>query len=423
MIKYLSILVLLAPFLAFAQGQIGSPYTRFGLGDLHQNSFASGRAMSGTSYVFSGNNEINVVNPASYAASDSMVFNFNVGIEGGYRYFETNDLNTGQYDVQLTHLAFSFPITHWWGSAFGVMPYSTKSYNIVSNNLDFDIDKNYIYNGSGGINQVFWGNGFSPLKGLNIGINVFYYFGNLSQDNALIFNDDTGNFININEQHKIHVSDFGFDMGLQYRLVLNEKNSLLIGGVFAANNKINSKRSSIVTNSLATGGSAIIDTVYQSILEDGEITIPMRWGLGLGYQFSDKLTLGVDYSVQNWSEALFFGSADSLANSNRISLGLEFIPAGYSGATLKYGQKVRYRLGAHFENTYLNFSDAGQQITDLGISFGFGLPMKRSKSQLNVFVELGQRGTLESDLLRERYAIMGINFCLSDIWFIKRKFD
>ena len=411
------------PIVSMGQGQVGSPYTRFGLGDLYQKSFATSRAMGGTSYVFFGNNSLNFKNPASFARPDSLTFNFDVGFNGGYRTYNTSDLSMENTDLQLSHLAFGFPIAKWWGSAFAILPYSTRSYNIVSEDNKFDIPKNYIYYGSGGINQVMWGNGFNPIKNLNLGVNVIYYFGKLYQENSLDFDDDTGSYVNVKEVHTINVSDFGFEFGMQYKLNLWKNNNLIIGGVYSIDNKLNSRRSSIVTNSLATGGSAVIDTVYYSNQERGEVIIPMSFGVGLGYSYSDKFTLAVDYSYQNWSNALFFGVSDSLTNSSRISAGFEYIPAGYSGASIKYAQKVRYRFGAYYDNTYLNLSEMGGQISDFGISFGFGLPIKRSKSCFNIAVELGQRGTVDNNLIRERYAVLSLNFSFSDMWFVKRKFD
>lgn len=411
------------PLLSMGQGQVGSPYTRFGLGDLNQKSFAPGSSRGGASYTFFGNNQLNFSNPASFAAPDSLTFNFDIGFAGGYRAYSTNDLSMGRSDMQLSHLAFGFPIAKWWGSAFTILPYSTRSYNIVSEDNSFDVSKNYIYYGSGGINQVVWGNGLAPFKNLHIGFNLIYYFGKLNQENALRFNDDTGSYLNVKEVHSVNISDFGFELGLQYNLKLSEDNSLIVGGVFSLDNKLNSRRFSLVTNSLASGGSAVIDTVYYSNEERGEISVPMSIGAGLGYKHSDKLTFAVDYTYQNWDNALFFGVPDSLTNSSRISAGLEWIPAGYSGSSLRYSQKINYRFGAYYENSYLNLSEMGGQINDFGISFGLGLPIKRSKSYFNIAMELGQRGTLDNSLIRERYAILSLNFSFSDIWFVKRKFD
>ncbi|PLX06787.1 MAG: hypothetical protein C0596_13870 [Marinilabiliales bacterium] len=62
-------------------------------------------------------------------------------------------------------------------------------------------------------------------------------------------------------------------------------------------------------------------------------------------------------------------------------------------------------------------------INDFGISFGLGLPMKRSRTSFNLSMELGQRGSLENNLIKENYAIIGISFNLAETWFVKRRID
>ena len=57
------------------------------------------------------------------------------------------------------------------------------------------------------------------------------------------------------------------------------------------------------------------------------------------------------------------------------------------------------------------------------VSFGFGLPMKRSGALLNLSAELGQRGTTQENLIQDTFARFKIGLVLSDIWFIKRKYD
>jgi hypothetical protein len=44
-------------------------------------------------------------------------------------------------------------------------------------------------------------------------------------------------------------------------------------------------------------------------------------------------------------------------------------------------------------------------------------------SAINIGVELGQLGTLDGGLIKENYANIILGLSLSDIWFIKRKYD
>ena len=82
---------------------------------------------------------------------------------------------------------------------------------------------------------------------------------------------------------------------------------------------------------------------------------------------------------------------------------------------------IRYRLGMYSSKTYLNLKN--QQLDEKAITLGFGLPLKRSGSLVNLSAELGQVGTTDDGLIQESFARFKIGFIFSDIWFIKRKYD
>jgi hypothetical protein len=42
---------------------------------------------------------------------------------------------------------------------------------------------------------------------------------------------------------------------------------------------------------------------------------------------------------------------------------------------------------------------------------------------VNIGVEIGQKGTTDAGLLKENYTNIMLGFSLSDVWFIKRKYD
>jgi len=44
-------------------------------------------------------------------------------------------------------------------------------------------------------------------------------------------------------------------------------------------------------------------------------------------------------------------------------------------------------------------------------------------AELNLSLDAGQRGTLNNGLLRETYYRVYMGITLSDLWFIKRKYD
>ena len=80
--------------------------------------------------------------------------------------------------------------------------------------------------------------------------------------------------------------------------------------------------------------------------------------------------------------------------------------------------------GFHFGQDYIKVDN---DLPMWGVSLGLGLPMRRQNysnqsSIINTTFEFGQRGN-NANPIRENYFRVGIGLNLSDIWFIKRKYD
>jgi hypothetical protein len=427
-IKWLSLAVIMitAALSGNAQNNVGSPYTRYGLGDLMSKSFGDSRAMGNTSLAMRNGNKLYISNPASYTSIDSLHFIMEVGVSGAFKRLSSGstDATADLYNMNLDYLAFGFPVTSWWGASLGVMPYSSVGYDLVTSETNLGYTTDYIYQGSGGLSQAYIGNSFSPIKNLSLGFNFNYMFGNIHQQNAVEFDGDTEDgLINITRENTMYVSDFYLTAGAQYVWDISDKNSLTFGLNWEMNSDLNAKRTLLVTNALSTSSDVVIDTIDYQKKSEGTISLPQGIGAGVAYQYKDILTLAADYSWQDWSNTKIFDEVDSLGVSQRISMGAEWVPDGKNSPGLNYAGKVRYRLGAYYEDSYLQFNQGNTRINDFGISFGLGLPLKRSNTTFNLSLQLGQRGSLKNNLVKEEYVMLGMNFSLSDIWFIKRKFE
>ena len=80
--KRLISICLFCIFAATAMAQYGtnSPYTRYGFGQLSDQSFGNSKAMGGIAYGLRNGLHINAANPASYSAVDSLTFLFDAGM-------------------------------------------------------------------------------------------------------------------------------------------------------------------------------------------------------------------------------------------------------------------------------------------------------------------------------------------------------
>lgn len=75
---------------------------------------------------------------------------------------ETKHFENNSY---LSYISLGFPIGRKTGVAAGISPYSNVGYTIVDNRTVDSIGKiQTLYEGSGGLNQVYFGLGHKPFK-------------------------------------------------------------------------------------------------------------------------------------------------------------------------------------------------------------------------------------------------------------------
>ncbi len=424
--RVLVLLIILAGQV-LAQSNSDSPYSRFGLGIMSQPGFSKNRAMGGVGLALRDNNHINYLNPASYSAVDTMSFLFDFGVMGHHTYTEyeggTDNFSGGNMD----HIALSFPVTKWWGASVGVLPYSKVGYSIKQEDYKENIGfLDYIYTGNGGISQFFLGTSIELFNRLSIGVNFKYLFGSIDLKRTVSFPFEPAHSVTKIESRTL-VNDFIIDLGIQYSQDFLEDYNITIGMIFDNKTSISAENRILKTNTFPgaptsiPGDSTVIDPrfIIEESSQKGNIVIPSNIGAGLLFKYNNKLSVGFDYYEQDWSNATLFYSNQTFTKSNSFHGGMELIPD--PEALRGYHKRIAYRLGGHYQNSYLKFED--EQLKDYGISFGAGLPLKNQRSSVNLAIEAGRRGTLENDLIRENYLFLSFSVTLYDFWFVKRKFD
>ena len=426
MLKRLSGIVISGLFVlfglsSFAQNNsTSSPFSRFGLGDLHSYSYGRFAGMGGASLGSRHQVQINSANPASYPAIDSLSFIFEFGADGRLSEYKsaTNKFTTN--DVNFRYFSMSFPVTHWAAATMGILPYADKGYEIyVEENRD-DIGRiGYSYFGTGTISKAYFGAGFNLTKSLSVGANVYYLFGTLNQNNSIYFIDDPEQY-GFNEVEQTRLRDFAYLLGVQYDFNLKNDNFLTIGATFQKKSDFTAFHFLNQDRILSYSGSTLSDSIKTIQDEPGKITLPSSFGLGVSFTKLNKLEINADYYYAQWSEAKFYEMAIAeLTNQTRISFGAEYIPEETS--IRSYLKRIRYRAGFHHDKSYLKINN--QQLNETGMSFGIGLPVGRSKSTINLGVEFGHRGTIKDNLIRENYTKISLYLTLVDRWFVQRKFD
>ena len=415
------VFLLLAVLFVSAQ-KINSPYSRFGLGLLHgKNVNTALRGMGGISIGYWNPSTINPGNPASYAKFDSAAFLFEVGVVGNITNHSTDFQSENSNYASLSYLFIGFPITQWWRSSLGILPYSKVGYD-VKVFIPVEGFSNVIndLSGDGGLNRFYWGNGFNVTKNLRLGIDATFLFGEANRSSMVYFPDSIHIF-GTKGNATTRGGGFIFDYGAQYDIHLKDDHMLTLGMTFQNTWYLKAKRE-YVAYTLIGGQDGdveyIKDTIAYDPEVDGLIVLPNNFGFGFTYQKLGQWLVGADFEWQNWSKYEAFGRTDSLDNSFRIAIGGEFIPKHTSISSLF--KRMSYRLGIRYNNSYLSLF--GNPINEYGISFGFGFPMKKSKTELDLSFEVGTRGTTNDHLIQENFVTATFGVSINEHWFHRRKY-
>lgn len=474
----LSFLFVALHFCSFGQSSnTSSPYSRYGVGDLVGKGFAQGYALGGTHIALQNDSSqlffINNGNPASYG--NLSLTTAELGLNYSLIKMQNKTTQNIAHNAALAYVSMAFPVKKWWGSSIGLIPFSTVGYAISSHSeLASAGDIEFLYEGSGGINQAYFGNAIKPLYGvpgaflksnrykrlvqenrkqdidkilkrkkraqaLSLGMNVSYLFGNIENSKRSIFQSNVTNLLNTRSVTSTRISDVFLDYGLQYAFTIDTLNGrdlkenvkIMIGATFSAQTNVNARVDTLTYSYYyGSGGEEVFkDTIHLSNDSKGKITFPLSFGFGLGFRKGDKWLGVADFAMQNWSSFQTFNQSQNLKNSMRISAGVQYTPnARYSSKGLidGYYKRIQYRIGGRYAQTALELKNT--QLNEYAITIGAGLPAGRNFllqnfSMVNIGLEFGKRGTTSNGLIQESFMKVSFGFTINDRWFVKPKID
>lgn len=402
-----------------AQTATLSPYSRFGPGDMIFTGYAHQQAMGGTSIADYGVGKLNYSNPATYAYDTLTVFEF--AFQGEYGQVAQNDERINKNNANFSYLSFGLPIKRdRVGLSFGLIPYSATGYQVESSR-ELDSSGRYTssFTGDGGYNRYFIGTGFKVGKHLTAGANFSYLFGTVNTTSRIEFDNFT--FFDTRYKEENRLADFYYELGLHWQQSLKNNYQLSLGltGAPAVSVKTFSTVEWVNYSSGNAGVESVRDTIVYKVDEKGVTNLPMYLGFGAALAKGKKWVLLTDFVYQDWSTYESPAGRDSLANSFRVSAGGRITPDEKS---LKFLDRVQYRAGFYYNQTFLNLRST--QLNDIGITAGVGLPLRKSyQSMINFTLQAGQRGTLDNNLVRERFFRLQFGVTLNEDWFRKRKYD
>ena len=408
--------------LAQTDGTYGgySPYSVFGVGQLHQSGTSWNRGMGGVGIAARNHRFVNVLNPAAVTARDSLSFMSDFGLNGRMSIFSDGAKKSVNTLLNIDDFVISFPMWRHTAMMVGVRPVSDVGYSITASTIDPDSGKQtFVSAGNGGLYQVFAGVGVTLWNRLSLGAQFNYHFGNIAKTASTVYEETS--YRDFQEGDSLRVNNLGVKFGLQYSQKLAGKSALTLGATYQ----------------LATGmrGTSIHYSEKGSYdrqrtpvdLRDKNLRMGSELGIGLAYNFGDKFFTEFDYTRTDWSgsgldQVVGFSNngdvpfAPSVGQSFRV--GAEFTP---NRSDIRYFfRRCTYRAGAYFEQSY--FTVGGNHINTAGITLGITLPVFRWYNGISLGIDLGQRG-IGGASVKENYFGFNVGFNVFDIWFQKHSYE
>jgi hypothetical protein len=427
------VIILLVAFIfngnVFAQSTTNSPYSKYGVGLLRKSTFTRSFGMGGVGIGLRSHKDIGLINPASYSALD--VVTFDVGYTSNSLSLSDGTETQFKNNSYIDHLAIGLPIVKGvWGASFGVLPFSSIGYSYDEVLVDPVAGNVSFYNeGDGSLNKAFLGNAFAlrldSTSSISVGVNTYFIFGYINHDQKA-FLGDVPKAYNTWKETDVSYASFGANFGLQYdksfQNGIGDKYKLVLGLTYGSPSNVTGKNTELIRSFSGNTFTGITkDTVSFHVNEKKIIQLPSELGFGISFGKDRHWTLAMDYKMSNWGDISSNDDLYAFQSNYQLGVGAELVPK-YNGSN--YFQRVAYRVGVRQSSSYLVINNV--DWVESGITFGIGLPVRRSENsfpRLNFGFEYGTNGTTDGGLIKEKFFNMNVGVTINATWFRKRKYD
>ena len=415
--RKLSILFILISFFGYSQRTSYSPYSYFGVGETNFSATVENQMMGGnTAYYDSVHQNMN--NAASL--SKLKFVNYSVGVDlknTSYLSASTNEKSTA---AAINYISVAIP-TKLLSFSFGIKPKTSVGYLLENDDKSKTPPELNRFTGSGGVSNAFVSIGFELFENWGFGVSSSYAFGNLNHYHTKIL-ENIELYTRVSSESSVSGLDYNFST--VYQKTFNEKITLYSSIIYQPEAKYKSRNNQIIStidpNSSFGGDSEEIDLSAVG-LKNTNIKIPNSLSFGLGLGQDKKWFLGFNYMKNDeggYKNELMGLDNVEFKSSQTYSIGGFLLPE-YNSFT-NYFKTLTYRFGLRYKNGGLYVNN--QQINEIGVNFGFGIPLA-GISSANLGFEFGQRGTTKASLIKEKFFSIRLGVSLNDLWFIRSMYN
>lgn len=413
-----------------AQSLSNSPYAAYGIGDVKYDNTIETASMGGisTAFISDFTSSFNFANPANNANFELTSIRLEATNENNYFKSNYNDMKSTKHSTYLSNISLAFPLSPKVKMGISYQPYSSKSYDIQTDQKDADGALLYRNNfkGNGTVNIAQLAVAYKVSQEFSVGARANLYFGDLNDLNE--FRAVGTEYVNGYET-KNRIRNFNFTLGTSYQTINTRTDKkLTLGATATFGNTSNSTTD--YTNSTyryadEKAGTKIDESI--SVLDQKSVSsknlIPLHVSLGAGYGSENHWFISGQLDYKKGEDISYFGKTIDFQDTYRISAGGWYLP-NYNNFR-SYFSRVIYRYGAFYERGNLKLE--GNSINKFGISAGVMLPFKNSSitrmSGLEIGLEVGKRGTLKNNLINQNFVNLRIGFNFADKWFRKTLYN
>lgn len=402
--------LLLAPFTQ-AQNNTRNPYSMYGLGELKSQVNIVNSGMGNAGIGIRTNRYINTSNPAAYQGVDSTGVIFDTGVDAKLSTFKQGKDAYSLLNANFSYFALAFRLSPKFAMGLGLNPYSSTGYEINSSSEVEGTPYSYPVTtvGEGDVSRAYVALSYAPIKNLSFGLKGSFLFGKRSKTETHDIS-----FMNsqpVNNLTTDYFYNFYFELGAQYLFNI-KKSTIGLGAVITP-------RQGLLTHQETASYNDAGIVYKEGSTGSHEYVMPFSMNFGISLNDNRRLIYALDFGIQQWDNYHYSIKGADLTNNPYANLGVEYTPS--KNFLAPFFQRVNYRLGARYAEDYLELRK--NQLKDMALSAGFGFPLRKGASRIDVSFEAGVYGTKRSHLIQENYFRVRMGFSLHDSWFQMRRFN
>lgn len=280
----------------------------------------------------------------------------------------------------------------------GLVPVTSINQRVItSSELDSSsVETNTL--ARGGLSRAIFNFVYKFSDKISVGLGYEYTFGNVRESAIISIFNNLGSKINYDYDYRVRGN------GLILSAFSNYYPKLNIGLAIRPP----------VLGSITKVGNTVSNSINEEIKED--LVLPAEINFGLQYKFTNSYLVGMDFMYQDWKSGLKIDGNTVNQNSTFYHLGIGFERKGSERRFIDYLDQVDYRAGFFYKNLAQLYNN--KEVSEIGFSLGFSLPVVLTRSRIDLAGYVSKRGELKNHSLEETTIGIKLSVSANEIWFV-----